>query len=232
MNRRRVGVLVAVVMLLSGLAAHAQQGKCDRQVIVRGTADKEVVPDLADISIGTEIENPDAKQAMAANAVAIKKLIATAQQFGVKREDIQVNWVSLHRVEETDEVTKKKVATFDATQFLVITLRDIAQYDALLAALIENGANRIDSVWFRTSQEQQLRSEVRRLAIRAARTKADQLASEAGVKVVGVCQIDETSGEGGFTNIITKSGTNGEGDNAVSGKVLVSASLTASFEIQ
>ena len=62
-------------------------------------------------------------------------------------------------------------------------LKEIAKFDALLAAALKRGGFNITGIVFGTSKGQELEADARRRAVAAARTKAEQLAELNGLKL-------------------------------------------------
>src|SRR4030095_3981219 len=77
-----------------------------------------------------------------------------------------------------------------------VKLTDIEAFEALLTGLLTNGVNNVHGIEFRTSQLRKHRDTARAMAVRAAKEKADALASELGVKCGKVYSIDANDAGG------------------------------------
>jgi uncharacterized protein YggE len=105
-----------------------------------------------------------------------------------------------------------------------------------LTALLRAGVNRVDATDFRVKETRKYKEEVRALAIQAAHEKAMAIAHQLNVSLGNVHSVTELN-EGMFFS-------NGSNANAFSygaspskssfvlGKVTISASISASYEIE
>ncbi len=72
-----------------------------------------------------------------------------------------------------------------------VLLHDLDRMEEVLIGVIEAGANEINSVEFQTSRLKELRAEVRRRAVEAAREKAQIYCGAAGVALGSVIHIED-----------------------------------------
>lgn len=223
-----------MVICLFGTVAAQDKEECRRTLSVQGTAEMDVNPDMVEIHIGVDTRSADARKAMSLNGVALKRLIEIAKKSGVSADDIQNDHVGLQSRQE--KKGSENVIVYAASQRLVITLRDLLKYDELLGALVEAGANRIDSVGFSSSKIREHRVETRTLAVRAAQSKAEALARDSGVKLKRISSISEGSLDmgnyfyRGIANTVTRAGTSDE--SSVPGKIKLMATVSITFEIE
>ena len=121
-----------------------------------------------------------------------------------------------------------------------------------MTGLITNGVNYVNGVDFRTTELRKYRDQARKMAIRAAKEKAEALTTELGAKLGKVYSINAYdnggiyggSFRGGFNgsynnsvqNVITTIPSGGASDNTVEtfavGMISVSASVNVSFLIE
>jgi uncharacterized protein YggE len=87
----------------------------------------------------------------------------------------------------------KKKYTFTANQTIVIHLRDLSKYDAMMMGLVDAGANDIQGVEFRTSKLEQYESEARTKAVQQARAKANDYAAALGQKAGKALVVSDNS---------------------------------------
>jgi uncharacterized protein YggE len=64
-----------------------------------------------------------------------------------------------------------------------IRLTNVGGFDGILTGLITNGVNVVQGIDFRTSELRKYKDQARAMAVKAAKEKADAIASELGVKV-------------------------------------------------
>lgn len=231
---RRLMLASWMAVCLLGTVAAQDKEECRRTLSVQGTAEMDVNPDMVEIHVGVDTRNSDARKAMSLNGVALRRLVELAKKSGVSADDIQSDHVGLQSVQE--KKPGGNVTSYEASQRLVITLRDLLKYDELLGALVEAGANSIDSVEFGSSRVREHRAEIRTMAVRAAQSKAEALAKDAGIKLKRVSSINEGSVDSGtyfysgVANTVTRSGTSDQ--SSVPGKIKLTATVSITFEIE
>jgi hypothetical protein len=131
-----------------------------------------------------------------------------------------------------------------------IRLTKFDKFESLLTGLLTNGVNAIHGIDFRTTELRKHRDTARAMAIRAAKEKADALASELGVKCGKVYNITANDyggwwssygsywggryGGGQFQNAVQNNGGNSPTEDGTFsvGQISVSASVNVSFLIE
>lgn len=172
---KRIALLLfATVSMVAG--AQTLQEKQIPQINVSGEGKVYVTPDEAVITIGVENIGADANDVKKKNDAAIDAIIKYLKGAKVPEKDYQTKRVSLNRNYDYD----KKKYSFVASQQIVIHLKDLSKYDALMMGVVDAGANNINGVEFRTSKQAQYESEARVLAVANAKKKASDYAGALG----------------------------------------------------
>jgi len=218
-------------------------------VTVNGHAEVRVIPDEVIVSLGVQTFDPELSKAKAENDSRVTAVLAAAEALDIPREHIRTEHVDLRPVYRDYHETTSDFLHYRVRKTLVITLRDIDKFEALLSAALEAGATHVHSVDFRTTELRKHRDHARALAIVAAREKAEALAKELGVSIGDVHTIREDyarwwsgygswwggRGGGGMTqNVVQVAGAQGgdaEGPT-VPGQIAVDARVTASFVLK
>lgn len=157
-------------------------------VTTSGTAELLVDPDQVEISVGTETMHATLRIAKELNDAAIAKTIAAAKRNGIDAASIQTDYISINPNYVTRRTTPD---SYTVRRSLVITSKDVSQFERLLTDLIEAGANQVQSIEFRTSKLRERRDEARRMATKAAQEKAQLLATSLGRTIGKALQITE-----------------------------------------
>lgn len=171
-------ILLALVFAVSSFGFAQVQQNTPPQISVAGEGKVTVVPDEAEISIGVSNTGSDANTVKKANDAAIDAILKYLKAQKLDPKDIQTERVSLNRYE-----TEKKKFQYSATQTISIHLRDLNRYDAIMMGVMDAGANTINGVTFKTSKEEQYKSEARMKAVADARKKADDYTKALGQKL-------------------------------------------------
>jgi uncharacterized protein YggE len=186
----RLGVLV----LCLSLAGMAVADEAEGRITVTGEGSVEAVPDLATITAGVETQAPSASEALTANSVAMTAVFGVLEAAGVAREDVQTSQISLNPVwnhRPTMPEAPPELTGYAASNLVTVRVRDIARLGAVLDAMGQAGANRIQGIGFAMSEPRELEDRARARAVEDARAKAELLARTAGVTLGPVVSIAE-----------------------------------------
>jgi uncharacterized protein YggE len=266
-------VLFAIgLMLLPLVSANAQwQYNQQPQINVSGSAEIKVVPDEVDLKVGVETRDENVLTAKDDNDQRVAAALDFLKSRGVKDKDVQTDFVTIEPVYDDNSGsinprtglpwnaktgTTTKPIFYLVRKAIGIKLTDVADFDMVLAGLITNGVNTVQGVEFRTTELRKYKDQARAEAIKAAKEKADAMASALGVKVGKPLDISVNDwggwtewsqgnwgysggfggggGGGGFQNVSQNAGGNpGEnGPTFAVGEISVSANVSVTFLIQ
>jgi uncharacterized protein len=229
-----LNVLVAVLVLTC--FALGEDKPLPKIVRVIGTSEVKVVPDRAVIELGVEKQSPSASAAKQAEDAAARRILDGLRANGIAEKDIQTTYLSL----QPQSVYRKgvRISFFVAAQTLTVTVRDLSKLDALLESLIKAGGNRIDSIWYETSDLRQYRDQARDFAVKAAREKAQALARALGQEIGNAQSIEEVpEARDQYSGLFTANysyedkRTRQAGPSTAAGQKTISASIVVSFEL-
>lgn len=161
-------------------------------VSVSGHGEVSVLPDTASVSIGVDIIKPTLSEAQdQANAQAAS-LIEALKAAGIADEDIQTDYYSVNILRDYSEnADPTQITGFEIINQLRVTVRDTDSLGALLDSAVDAGANSIYGITFYVDDQTSAASEARVEAVADARTKAEELASAAGMTLGPVVAISE-----------------------------------------
>ena len=160
------------------------------QVAITGVGKVSIVPDQVVISFGVESRADDAATAKKTNDAAVAKVIAYVKSMKIADKDYQTQRVNLYK--NRDYETKQDY--YQATQTMVITLKDLKKYEELMVGLMEAGINQIQGVDFRSSKIEDYQTEVRTKAVADAKKKAEDYAKALEQSVGKAIYISDQSG--------------------------------------
>lgn len=181
----------AVLILFASFTAMAQvqEIKPIPLINVSGEGKVKVVPDQASISISVETKGAKAVDVKKENDTKIDAVLKYIKSMNIAATDYQTQRVSLYPNYDYE----KKKNYYMATQTVVILLKDLNKYDALMDGLTNVGVNRIDNVEFKSSKMDQLQSDARKLAMQNAKAKALDFVSVLNQKVGKAMTISDNS---------------------------------------
>jgi hypothetical protein len=245
--------LILVLTLLPLWPAFAQFAPPPPQINVSGSAEVKVAPDEIRLSVGVETRDQNLDVARQQNDERIAHALAFLKDAGVKDKDVQTDFISVVPDYDYNSSHVKPVA-YIVRKSIEIRVTAITNFESIVTGLLTNGVNYIHGIDFRTSQLRKYRDQARELAVKAAKEKADAMASALGVKRGKVSSInvnDWSGGWGGYQNRWgAQWGINGQFQNAVQnlgdiagspdnaaetfsvGEISVSATVNVSFLIE
>lgn len=171
--------VLLIMILFSSVVSEAQELKLLPQISVSGDGKIKAIPDQVFISIAVETKGTNATDVKKQNDATIERVLHFITKFKVPKSDVQTKSISLNPQYDYE----KKKRNYNATQTIEILLKNITQYDVLMEGLVDAGINRINSVEFKTSKLIEYQSEARKLAIKEAKSKAEDYVSVLGQKV-------------------------------------------------
>jgi uncharacterized protein YggE len=220
------------------------------KITVSGDAVIYARPDSVVISFGVETSDPDISIARQKCQDIMKKAMAALKESGLPDKEIQTDHLSLQPRYRSDGIKDVFLGYFVRNAFAV-TLNETAKLEDMVARVMETGVNYIHNVDFQTVEFKKYREQARELALRAAREKAERMASVLGQSVGSPLQINEIGGGSPWTyysswggwgsarmpsmaqNVIQDLRGSSENMDAVPlGKIAIRASVNVTFELK
>lgn len=168
------------------------EGHAIPTISVNGVGRVMAAPDVADINLGVTEQAREAAEAAAQAAAAMSAVVDALLALGIDERDIQTTTLSLSPVYDWD-ARPPNIEAWEATNLVNVTVRDTEAVGAVVDAVTAVGATNISGIIFRIDDPTEAEAAARTRAVADARTKAEQLAAEAGVTIVDVLSITEIS---------------------------------------
>ena len=182
------------------------------QINVSGSAEVKVAPDEIRLSVGVETRDENLDVARQQNDERIARALAFLKGAGVKEKDVQTDFISVEPDYNYNSSHVKPVA-YIVRKSIEIRVTAITNFEGIVTGLLTNGVNYVHGIDFRTSQLRKYRDQARELAIKAAKEKADAMASALGVKRGKVSNINVNDWNGGWNSYGARWGAQGGGFN-------------------
>ena len=183
---------LALLALLAGGAARADDRPCERHVSVTGHAASAQAPDFAEVAVGIEAKGANAAAALDAASKAVAGLTAAARDAGLSSAEIGTAAVSLQpatrAVNRPGGVTEEPDG-YMATNIVRLRVGDMGRLGDLLRRTLDSGANRIDGITFGLRDPEAARAALQVAAAKDARTRAAALAEAVGAKLGSLCTL-------------------------------------------
>lgn len=172
-------------------------------ITVSGEGEVQVKPDLGMFSFSVRAEGKDAAEAQTKSAEKINAILAAIKEGGVAEKDIKTTNYNLapKYKYETSTCTayycppvNPTIDGYEVSQMVEVKVRDLAQAGALISKAGEKGATDMSNLQFTVDDESASKAQAREKAIADAKTKAEKLAKDLGMRIVKMTSFYEQDG--------------------------------------
>lgn len=232
--------LIPAVVLALSLIARAQEPQ-PRTITTSGDAVVHVVPDEVVISLGVETVAVKLDDAKKQNDERSAQLLKAIKNVGVEERQIQTDTLELS-INYRGNRAAEGIEGYTARRGYLVTLKQPKKVEELLDAVLRNGANQLNGIDYRTTELRKHRDQARKMAIKAAKEKAEALAGELDCVPGRPRTISE--GYGGYSpwrwargNAMAQNAAQVEpgpaegGETTPLGQIAVTAQVTVTFDL-
>jgi uncharacterized protein YggE len=163
----------------------------------------------------------------------VARVISTVRDAGIADSDIQTNGVSLFPLRPApgrEDDGMQPIEGFEASNMLLITVRDLDQLGPLLDAVVTDGANQLNGLRFALQNPERAMAEARTAAVRDAMMRAEQLSEAAGLRLGAILSLSE--GGGRAAPMMDMAPMQRAAVPVAPGALTVSASVSMTFAIE
>lgn len=185
-----------VAVALAGPRAAAAQEAPTPQLNVRGQGIIAVRPDVALVTMGASVRRESAGDAFVRAQQLIAQVNEVLRANGVPESDVQTRQFSLSpEFGRAQPGEPAPIVAWRSTNILSIKIRDFSTIGAIIdqAARVLGNEAQISGIGFTLEDTDGVARRARDLAIADARRRAEQIAAAAGVRLVRILSIFETS---------------------------------------
>ena len=248
------GVLIAFLVVLTisyGIGAwnKFKQGKyigreieTQNTITVSATSEVYAKPDLGLISFSVVNEAKTAVEAMKQNTEKMNAVISAVKKQGVESKDLKTTNFSIYPRYEWQGRTglppypqgKRVLVGYEVTQSLEVKIRALGKIGEILETGTNAGANQVGNLQFTIDNEDELKKQARGQAIDEAKAKAQELASQLGLKLVRIVSFNEgsvTPPTPRFYAMDEAVGMGGAGPEIETGENKIQVTVTITYEI-
>jgi uncharacterized protein YggE len=195
-----VGILVAYAIIYIGTLVRnnvkehkfiGQEPKTERTLSVSATGEVEAKPDVAETTIGVTFSSSTVKKAQDKNTKIINNLISKLKELGIEEKDIQTANYNVYPNYNYTSDEGRALEGYKVSQSVEVKIRDLSKASKVLGLAGEVGANDVGGLQFDIEKPEELESQARQESISKAKEKAQRLADNLGVEIVGVVSYSE-----------------------------------------
>lgn len=170
-----------------------QESEFKNSIIISETGEVYAKPDLAVVNIFVIEEAKTVAEATSRNTEKMNNIIQAIKGEGLEDKDLKTISFNLYpRYEYTDDTYRNRILKgYEVSQGLEVKIRDLEKIGTIIEKGTLAGANDISGLQFTIDNEESLKQEARAQAIGKAKTKAQELSSQLGVKLGKVISFNE-----------------------------------------
>lgn len=151
---------------------------------VTGEGKVMAVPDVAILQLGVQAQESTVSQAQNEAAAAMADVVAALKNSGIADKDIQTQYFSISQVTRWDDATNEQVVIgYQVSNTVTAKVRNVDGTGAVIDAVAGAGGDltRINNISFSIDDPSEYDNDLLKEAMADARSKAEALASEAGL---------------------------------------------------
>jgi uncharacterized protein len=219
--------MFAVVLLCYSFSA-AQENH--RYININGTSEITIPADQITITVQIKTVNSRMEESKRINDEKYNELSVLLKNIGISNDDIQVSPLTLGKNYVYSERERKQDGYY-AQLKVSFLLKDLSKYYELTNNLSTNDNYEIVNSDYNISDYELQHRSAFEQALKAAKEKADYMASTLGLKIGEVLEIEENSLIPNYPNPFnTATVINSQGDD-ISGKVVIRRSVRVKFAL-
>jgi uncharacterized protein YggE len=240
-----LSAMIAAVMVLSlsgcaarldgngtGFISAGESEKNPKSITVSAQGTVKVMPDVAYVTVGVTTQDADMQKAQDNNAQTMNAMYEALKGAGLADDDIRTTQYNAYPIYDYSSETKK-IMSYEVTNQVELTIKDINRVGEIIDIAVNNGANTTNSISFGLLDEQSSYNDALKLAVDAAKAKAETLAEAGGVKIIGTLQMAENSIGGQIYREYAEAAVEDTGSTPIStGDLEIQANVTVVYEIE
>ena len=231
--KKTIAMFLCMLMLVVTPLALAQNAK----ITAQGTAEIAAEPDMFTIVSNVSVTEMTLARAQESVAAVIANATGKLLELGVEEADMVTENFAYYPEYEYSSMESAKLIGYRVHHSLRVTCRDIGMLDSVMGVLTDSGMTETWNVSFDVSTRTELYRQALKLAIDAAKEKAETMAAAGGLAITGIESIEEISygdvvryGNAAADAVMLKATAGGSGIR--SGDVNVSASVTVVYDAE
>ncbi len=174
-----------------------QETEARNNITVSGTGKIYTKPNLALISFSVITEKESIGKAMEENTEKMNNIISEIKEEGIEEKDLKTTGYNIYPRYEWYEKTEEKpqgervLVGYEVYQTLEVKIRDLGKIGNIIQKATEKGANKVSNLQFTVENEDEIKKQAREEAIKKAKDKAEEIASQLGVNLVKIINFEE-----------------------------------------
>ncbi len=191
---KKIFSILAILIMMSGLSIAYAKIPIPAELTLSAKGEISAIPDIVNITLGVTTQEKTANLALKNNSIKMDAIFKALETFGIPKKDIQTSNLNLNPLYTyTKEDRKRRLDSYQVSNHVYITTKDIEQLGQLIDIVVNAGATNVNSIEFSLENNKQILDAARKQAIKKLMEKADLYAKTAGFKIVRILRISEDS---------------------------------------
>ena len=233
-----VGIIM-IIMIVSGVLTFIKKGTLDERtdnnvISFTGEGKAYIKPDTAFVDLSVVTQGADINNVQDENTKKMNKVITFLKGFGIEEKDIKTTNYNLYPQYTYENNQIPQIMGYQINQTLSVKIRKIDQAGDILKKVVSTGINQVNSFYFGVENDEEIKAQAREIAIKDAKSKAETLASQLGIKLGKISGFSENSG--GYPVMYDSykaSGMGGGGTpNVLAGENEIVVNITLTYKIK
>jgi len=165
-----------------------------QDISVQGQGKAYVKPDIATVSLGMKTEGTSVGEITKTNVDSMNKIIKALKDLGIDEKDLQTTQYSITPKYNWTERTGSVPDGYTIDQSILVKIRNFDNIGDVFTIATNNGANMVGGLQFSVDDPEAAKVQARKEAIAEAKQKAYDMAKSAGLRIIKLVNISETSG--------------------------------------
>ena len=194
-----LSVFLVALIISTVLDVQSKIQETENTITVSDTGKVYARPDLALTTLTVTNEAKTVAEALSTNTEKMNAVIDFVKGKGIEEKDLKTTSFNIYPRYEWHEKTElwpqgeRVLAGYEVRQSLQVKIRDMTKIGSIIQGAADEGANQIGDLEFTIDNQDELKKQARAEAIEKAKTKAKDLASQLGVKLVRISNFQESA---------------------------------------
>lgn len=192
---------VRIVSEVKGLRFIGGGAPASNTITFDGKGEVFAAPDLATVNLTIRENAADVKDAQSKVTAKETAVLAFLDKSGIAKKDIKTE--SYNSYPKYDSVTpcysygmpcrqeSPKIIGYETSEYISVKVRDLTKAGEIVKGIGAAGISEINGPDFTIENEDALKAQARKMAIEEAKTKAESLANDLGVRLVRIVNFSE-----------------------------------------
>jgi len=160
---------------------------------VSGEGEITMIPDIAVVSAGVRAQSDTVTSAQEELNSTMNAIANAVKQLGINEKDIKTTRYSISPIYDYD-TPERSITGYEADATLSIKVRKLNNANQVIDAATANGANQVGGITFDVDDKTKAENQARELAVKDAKSKAEQAARTAGFTLGKIIHYSEDGG--------------------------------------